>query len=206
MQHVRILGQHGLSLRYPPLRGRQLRRSLLTRRIGLRQAGLLFIQGRGCRVEGRFPRVEVLLGQKLGFKQLLGAIVVQLGMLQIGLGMVDQRLLRVQVFVGHFQAGFGRIGIRFSGTHLSCLRGDLRLRLDILDARDQLPSLYGLAFLYQNLGENTYGIGADVDVILRLNLARSGDQAGQILAHHLTGLDCHHAALTENRAGINADA
>ena len=99
MQHVGVLRQHRFGLRHAALRGCQLRGLLLALRAGLRQAGLLLVQGSHRRIVGRLLGVEILLGQKLVFVQLLGAVVVQLGVVQIGLGMVDHGLLGAQVFV-----------------------------------------------------------------------------------------------------------
>ncbi len=206
MEHIGVLRQHRIGLRHPALRRCQLRRGLLALRTGLEQTRLVRVQGGGRGIIGRLLGIEILLGQELVLVQLLGAVEVQFGVLQIRLRMVDDGLLRAQAIVGCFQPGFGRIGIRLRRHHLRFLGSNLRLGLDILHPRHQLSLAHAVAFLHQNLGEQADGVGAYVDVILGLNLARGGYQASQVLAHHLSGLDGHHAALAEHRAGINANA
>ena len=63
-----------------------------------------------------------------------------------------------------------------------------------------------VAFLDQQFREIAHGVGADVDVVLGLDLARGGDEAGQILARDDCRLHRDHAALAIYGAGIDTRA
>ncbi len=108
------------------------------------------------------------------------------------------------ILVGGLQAGFGGGGIGFGGSQAGFLRIHVGLGLDILDPGQQLALADAVAFLDQEFGDIAHGVGADVDVILGLDFAGRGHQAGQILAHHRARLHGDHAALAVHRAGINA--
>ena len=126
-------------------------------------------------------------------------------MVQVGLVLVDLGLHGPDILVGGLQAGLGGRGIGLGGVEGGVLGIDVGLGLDVLDAGQQLALADAVAFLDQNLRELALGVGADVDVILGLNLARGGHQAGQILAHDVAGLHRDDAPLAENGAGVNAD-
>src|SRR5882724_435730 len=51
-----------------------------------------------------------------------------------------------------------------------------------------------IALFDRDLGQFACGVGADVDVLARLDFARGGDQAGEILPHGVPGLHRYDAA------------
>ena len=112
----------------------------------------------------------------------------------------------LDVLVGGVQPGFGGRGVRFGGTQRGLLRLHVGLRLHVLDFGQQLALVDVVAFLHQDLGQLAHRVGADVDVILGLNLAGSGHLAGQeIRADYLAGLHGDNASLAVNSAGVDAN-
>ena len=62
-----------------------------------------------------------------------------------------------------------------------------------------------IAFLDQDVLEFALCVRADIDVIARLDFARRGHQAGQVLADDRPRLDSDQALFAKYRAGVNAD-
>jgi hypothetical protein len=106
-----------------------------------------------------------------------------LACVQIGLVFGSSALHGADVLVGGFDGGFGGAGIGLGGVEGGLLRRHVGFGLHVFDARQQLALADAVAFLDQEFGDLAHGIGADVDVILGLNLAGGGHDAGQILAH-----------------------
>ena len=150
--------------------------------------------------------VEVLLGAQFLVEQLLGAVGVLLHALQVGLGFGDGALHGGDIVVGSLQAGLRGGGIGFGGSQVGLLRVDIGGGLGILDFGQQLALADAVAFLDQQFRDIAHGVGADVDVILGLNFARSGHLAGQILAHDSARLHGDYAAFAVYRAGVDAGA
>ena len=80
------------------------------------------------------------------------------------------------------------------GTQRRALGIHFGFRLHRFHARQQLPLGYAIALFHQDFGELAHGVGANVDVLARLDLARRRHQADQILAHGSTGLDRNNTA------------
>ena len=79
-------------------------------------------------------------------------------------------------------------------------------RLDVFDLGEQLTFADVVAFLDQELRDAAHGVCADVDVVLGLDFAGGGHEAGQVLLDDLAGLHGDDAALAVDGAGVDADA
>ena len=111
-------------------------------------------------------------------KESLGAIVVELLLLEIGLGVIDiglGGLLRGDVG--------GDVGV--GGVDGGLLAVDVGFLLDVLDGGDDLAFLHVVAFFHVEVGDPAHGGGANVDVGLGLDLAGAADDGDQVLAHDL---------------------
>ena len=158
-------------------------------RLGLCQAGL-----RG--LPRRFLAVVFRLGDQGVFVQTLGAGPIELGAFEVGLRAVQVGHGCIQRGVGGDSIGPGGFQPRLRGVHVG--RG-----LHVFQLRQQLAFLDPVAFLHIKPGNLAEGIGADVDVSLRLDLAGGADNRSQIHRLRFAGLDRDHAfaALMNGNAG-----
>ena len=112
-------------------------------RIGFLNRRLLpFVRG--------FALFEIRFGDQALLKQLLAALEVFVVAIEIGFGVIERCLQRIDVVVAGLVSRFAGRGICLGGTQ----RGDLRLhigrRLRFIDAGQQLPLLDVIALLDQD--------------------------------------------------------
>ena len=105
----------------------------------------------------------------------LSAVVVELLLFEVGFGVIDVG------FGGLFGGDVG-IDVGAVGGDGGDLSVDVGLLLHVLDGGDDLALLDVVAFIDVEAGDAAHGIGADVDVSLRSNLAGGTDHGDQILA------------------------
>ncbi len=98
----------------------------------------------------------------------------------------------MQVGVGRVERRFGGDCIRFRGLHRGLIGAHVRRGLHIFQLRQQLSLLYVIAFLNVQVGNLSVGVGADVDVSLRLNFTRSAHHRRQVLALDFSSLHRDH--------------
>ena len=113
---------------------------------------------------------------------MLGALVVELLLLEVGLGLVDVRLCGV---LG------GDVGgdVGSGGGDGGLLGVDRGLGLHALHAGEDVALLHVVAFFDVEVGDAAEGGGADVDVGLGLDLAGAADGGDEILADGFAGGD-----------------
>ncbi len=161
---------------------------------GLGEGGLTLGEGRGGHVEGGFFRVEVLLGDQLFVVEGLGAGVVELLLLEIGLCLKDVGL--GGLFCGE-EAGDVGVG----GGDAGFLGRDGGLGLDALDRGEGCAGFDVIALFDVEVGDAAEGGGADVDVGHRLDLAGAVDDGDQVLTDGLAGGDLGDVGLSVENAG-----
>jgi hypothetical protein len=150
--------------------------------LGLGEGGDALGEGCGGDVVGGFLGVEVLLGDELVFVEFLGAVVVELLLFEVGLGLVDVGL------GGGFGGDVGGdVGARGGD---GCLLGvDGGLGLDGFDAGEDVALADVVALLDVEVGDAAEGGCADVDVGLGLDLAGAADDRDEVLTDDLAGGD-----------------
>ena len=126
-----------------------------------------------------------------------GPVVIRFGAIQLGPVFLQRRLRGGDPVLLGLQARFGRRGIGQRGGDARVLRHHIGVGLHGLHLRHHLAFANAVAFLHHNFGDGrrAEGVRTEVDVILRLDFARSGDGSHQVLAHHAAGLYVHNAAL-----------
>ncbi len=174
-------------------------------RPGLHDAGLRLRDLRLLGFVGEFLELEILAREQFFVEQLLGAIVIGLHAIQVGFVVLQPGLHGADVFVGHFEAGFRsrRVGLRRADVGL--LGRHVGRGLGVFHARQQLALADVVAFLDQDFRDVAHRVGADIDVVLGLDLARGSDDRRQVATRHLSGLHRHYAALAIHRARVNSD-
>ncbi len=204
LQDIVKARQTGLGLGDPPLRGQ-----LLSQRLGFHRLRLLhpclgvFYHGKRGIILGLLL-VVVLLGKQLTFIELFGAVDVQLGPLQFGLGLVQAGVGGGDGVFRGLGARFGGCGIGLRGPDGRLLRRDIGAGLRVFDLRHNLALPHMVAFLDPDVGERAHGVGPQVDIVLRLNLAGGGHNGSEVLPHDPPGLYGDDAALVHLDAGQNA--
>src|ERR1019366_7607272 len=163
--------QAGAGLSDALLGRRQLRHRLVAHGARLNQAHFALLHGGQLSLVGELLQIEILFRQEMLLVQRLAAVVVGLGMVQIGLVLFERGLHGADVLVGGFDGGFGGAGIGFGGVEGSLLRVHIGFGLHVFDARQKLAFADPVAFLDQKFADLAHGIGADVDVILGLDFA-----------------------------------
>ena len=150
--------------------------------LGLRNPRLSLRQTRLSRFPGSFPAVVLRLGDQGFLVQALSAVPVQFGAVGI-------RLSTVQVGNCRSQGCLCRNRIGPRSLNRSSSRRHIGRGLHVLQLGKQSPSLDSVAFFYVKLHDLSKGIGADVHIGERLDLARGADHRGEVLFGHLAGLD-----------------
>ena len=154
------------------------------RRVGLRLGLVELRHGLSHRghvdVVGGLLGVVVLLGQNAVLIESLGALPIQLLLLQIGLGVLHVGL------GGLFRGNIGS-NVGLGGGDGRFLAGDIGLLLHILDGGHRLALLHHVTLFHIEVGDAAHRGGADIHIGLRLDLAGAADHRGQILAHDLGG-------------------
>ena len=158
---------------------------------GLGETGDGLGEGGDIEVVGGFFGVEVLLGHDLGLEEGLGAVIVELFLLEVGLGMID-------VGLGGFLGGDIGIDVGAVGGDGGLLRGDIGFLLDVLDGGDDLALLNVVAFIHVEVGNAAHGVGADVDVSLGPDLAGGAHDGNQVLLSDSSDQDLGVAGLSTN--------
>src|SRR6202023_318530 len=116
----------------------------------------------------------------------LRAIPVETGTLKVGLRPCEVRLRGIQV-------GFGGDGIGARRFQRLLGGGDIGGRLHVFELRQQLALPDPITFMDIKVSDLSERIGPDVDVSLRLDLARGGHDGRKILALRPTRLDRDYA-------------
>ena len=161
---------------------------------GLGERGLTLGEGGDGHVVGGFFGVEVLLGDQLFVVERLGAGVVELLLLEIGLGLSD-------VGLGGFFGGEEAGDIGLGGGDAGLLGCDGGLGLDAFDGGEGGAGFDVVALFDVEVGDATEGGGADVDVGLGLDLASAVDDGDQILTDGFAGGDLGDVGLAVKNAG-----
>src|SRR6202041_2278045 len=112
----------------------------------------------------------------------LGAVVVELLLLEVSLGLVD-------VGLGGFFRGDVGGDVGFGAGDGGLLRVDGGFGLDAFDAGEDGALFYVVALLDVEVGDTAEGGGADVDIGLGLDLASAADGGDEVLADDLAGGD-----------------
>ena len=188
-QNIGGVGQVGAVKRDVAIGGIFLRLGLGDARLGLCQAGL-----RGL-PRGFLAVVFRLRNQRI-FEQTLGPGPIELGAFEVGLGAVQIGHGGIQRGRGGGGIGHGCLDGSLSGIHVG--RG-----LYVFQLRQQLAFPDPVAFLDVKPGDFAEGIGPDVDVSLRPDLAGCAHNRCQILAYNFAGLHRDHtlAALVNGNSG-----
>ena len=127
--------------------------------------------------------IEVLLGKQLVLEEFLTAFEIVSGLIQLGdrlrqvrLGGIERGLGREHIGVLRRQIGLGGRDGRLLGLHAGRL-------LDVLRPHQQLALGDVVAFLDQDFGDLSDGVGVDVGLILLhgFDLTVGGNNLGQIL-------------------------
>ena len=149
-------------------------------RLGLVELGNGLGYGGDVQVVSGFLGIVVLLGHDAVFVKGLGAIPVQLLLLQVGLGVVN---------VGFLCLLRGNIGgnIGLGGGDGSLLAVNACLLLHVLDGGNDLALFHPFTLFDIEVGDSTHGRGAKVHVVFRLDLTGAAHHRRQILLHNLTG-------------------
>ena len=177
-----------------PLRPGKLGFQLRQLRARLHNAGLGFRDRRLLALVCGFSLLEILFGDQALLEQFLSTLVILVVAFEIRLRVFQRCLQRADVVVSRLVAGLAGGCIRFGGTQ-GCLLGlDIGLGLRLVDAGHQLTFLDDVAFLDQDVRQLARELGAQVDVITRLDLTRRCDHSGQVFAHHFAGLHGDNAA------------
>ena len=129
----------------------------------------------------RLLGVVVLFGHDAGFQERLGAIPVELFLLQVGL-----RVFHVGLG-GFFRRNIG-VNVGFGGGDGGLLGVDRGLLLHVLDGGQSLALLHEVAFLDIEVRNAAEGRGPHIHVGLGFDLAGAADHGGQILARHGRGV------------------
>jgi len=88
----------------------------------------------------------------------------------------------MQVGVGRVERRFGGDCIRFRGLHRGLIGAPSAVDCTFSSCASNCPFFYVIAFLNVQVGNLSVGVGADVDVSLRLNFTRSAHHRRQVLA------------------------
>ena len=75
------------------------------------------------------------------------------------------------------------------GVQCRVVGGNVGRGLNVVQQGQHLALLHPIAFLHVEMGDLGERVGADVDVDLGLDLARRGNDGGQIFADNLAGLN-----------------
>jgi hypothetical protein len=104
--------------------------------------------------------------------------------------------------IGGENAFFSGRGIGLRGRDSRFLRGNIGLRLDVLNPGDHLILANVIAFLHQKIDDPALRVSADIDVRSGLNFARRGDNRGQIHTRSCAGLDRYEVPLAPLHASV----
>ena len=202
-QDVLVAIQVGLQLRDLLLRGSQLLPCLRLLRLGLRKPGLSFAHRRHRRIVLGLLLIEILLREQLFLVQFRGPVVIRFGAVQFGSVFLQRRLRGGDAVFLRFQARFGCRRVRQRRRDARVLRHHVRIGLHRLHLRHHLALPDAVAFLHHNFGDGRRAerVRPEIDVVLRLDLAGSGNGSHQVLPHHAAGLNVHNAALVVLDAG-----
>ena len=107
-----------------------------------------------------------------------------------------------QVGLRGLEAGLGGDSVGRGGLHRGLVRIYVRRGLHVFQLSQQLTPLHMIALLDVKMGDLSVGIGADVNVRLRLDFTRSAYHRCQIQVLGLTRLDCDYvlAALVDGES------
>lgn len=103
-------------------------------------------------------------------------------MVGVGLGFVEIGARGLKAGLGCHVIGFGGLEGGFIGVYIGG-------GLDIFKLGEQVTLLDAVAFLDVQLDDFAEGVGADIDVGLRLDFARGADHGAEGLLLGLGGLD-----------------
>jgi hypothetical protein len=157
--------QHGGALRHLAAGGSSLC-------LGLEDGGLALGESGNIHIVERLFSVEVLFGNELVVVEGLGALVVELFLLEVSCGLFH-------VGLGGLFGGDERVDVGARRVDGGLLGGDGAGGLLAFDGCEHLPDFYMVALFDIEVGDATEGGGADVDVGFWLDLTcatHSGDE------------------------------